>query len=131
MKSFSFILLLLSLGLSSLAQAKNFSKKCKNIRLGGNFLKATCSNDRGHFIPSDLKLEGIENVFGKLTISKDNSDKASFFRTCEGVTLKKNLETNQIILFGSCFNGRTGHVDSELCLDEHIHIKNGHLTWDR
>ena len=107
------------------ALAGNFSDTCKNIRLNGNMLRASCNTGRGTnerpiYDYSTLTLDaGIGTKDGKLVWGGTN-----FSQVCSNISLvgSKTLKAD-------CPNNLIS-VTSTLNLDEKINNTNGVLMFD-
>jgi hypothetical protein len=72
------------------AQVSTYQNSCSNISISGNVLSANCRKRDGQFLQSSLRLRGIENINGALTVT--SSDRVSNFQlSCNSIFIRRNV----------------------------------------
>jgi hypothetical protein len=72
------------------AEASSYQNSCNGISISGNLLSANCRDRNGQFRQSSLRLKGIENINGALTVT--SSDRVSNFQlSCNSIFIRRNV----------------------------------------
>lgn len=102
----------------------NFVSSCTEINLDTASILANCSAANGGIYKSALRLRGINNVNGILTIDDDSSIPSVFYKTC------KNMGIDDYgILSASCKDASGRYRSSSIDLSDIIKNYNGTLVY--
>ncbi len=104
---------------SNAGGGSTFQHSCRNIRISGNVLRASCRKRNGRFRRSAITLRGIYNKNGILT---RGGKIASFHRSCKNIKVSKNL------LAATC-RKRNGRLVKTAIFIDNITNRNGRLTY--
>lgn len=68
-------------------QFASFQDSCRNIRVNGNTLSASCRNERGRYVATTIQILGITNVNGNLEYLRDGRGRSTYQDTCTSITV--------------------------------------------
>lgn len=104
--------------------AESFVSTCQNLEIIKASLSAECRALNGGIYKTALRLRGINNHNGVLTIEEDSTKMSRFHKTCQDCAIDSNG-----ILAGRCKNDKGQFVWSYLDLSRLIINYNGTLVY--
>ncbi len=124
MIKFLFIALLCSTSSSILANIfSNFAETCTNLKQEKASISAECQAKNGKFYKTALRLRGINNHDGILSVEED-SNMSKFHTTCTNISIDSNG-----LIAGQCKNNANRYIWSSLDLTRFISNYNGTLVY--